>query len=612
MFKFPAPPDVFAVRHLECISCKYILSVSEEEIRKPRRQSSSGRRSYPEMSPGPGPDPVIPLPPSDTNPLYCPRCGADNRNWLYLSYYPIKEFGPKYKKFMIFAGVIALIVLLAGLISYQQYNNYFPTNPIRFVVQIIILVLALILPFAIITTQWRDLRDYRYLRRVAKPPFISMFSPPVKTSLILGFIFVLLIPVTYYLVLPAVQKTGKNIVMAAPEKNQVERVDQLTVNVPAALAAKPAEKEAILNITSDLNQVLYEEQSVCTEIELSQISATLKAILTGKAKTGNAALLANAVEQLDKMQESEVGNCQPELLAGIALLLQAYLNSDEATNIAAGDGLCINPNVQLEALQGKTLPILDPDCYEELITQFIVKLETRQEDFIPPDLSSATDLEIRLWVTSVLGGIREIAVKQPDSALPARIETDLASLEKRVAPPKEDDGMDETVTFVFTWIRFVGVTAVLSSLVAIWFANKTEKEYDPHLPRPIFNSVSKMAPVAKWEINRTLQPHDLATQIQWMNVERNKSGGINLTGLFREVPELVDGDLTNKVRAQKYVVETDPWCYIRKTSITDVVVPRPAGGPAFVLPAPSEEPEQASEIEPPASSPPITISRNRI
>lgn len=611
MFKFPSPPHVFAVKQLECISCKHILPVAEADLKHAKRQSSNWR-DYRKMPPAPGPGPVVPLPPSETHPLYCPRCGVDNRNWLYLSQSPIKELWSQLKKYSFFIAVILLVLFLGAVIGYQQYQNYYSINPGRIIVQLIILFLAIVLPFAFITNQWRDLRDYKYLRQVAKFPAVGFLSPPVRTSLVLGVILVFLIPVTYYLVIPAVQKAGKNIVAAEPELNQVERIDKLTVDIPLMLADGSQEKAAVLNILSDLKQATYEQASVCSDVELAQMSDNLRAILSGSAQMGNAALLASAIDQLDTMQEMDVSECRADLLGGVALLLGTYLSS-ETSAPPAGDGKCENKNIAQEALSGRTLVNLDPDCYKEIINQMIVQLEDRQADFSSPDLAQAGSLELTMWATDVLRSVREIAVKQPDSPLPERMETDLASLEKRLYPPQKDEDLEETVSFVFTWIRFVGVTAVVSSIVAIWFTYQTEKEYDPHLPRPIFNSVSRMTQTTKWEINRTLEPQNLAQKIQWMRVERNRSGGINLAGLFRDPPDLVEGNPADQVRAQQYTVETDPWCYIRKTDIQDVMVPRPAGGPAFAVS--EEEIEEIIEVPqeqrqlPPPNDPQIYISR---
>jgi len=71
--------------------------------------------------------------------------------------------------------------------------------------------------------------------------------------------------------------------------------------------------------------------------------------------------------------------------------------------------------------------------------------------------------------------------------------------------------------------------------------------------------------------------------IQWMSVNRNNHGGINLTGLFRDIPVLdTDGNpVGDTVRAQKYHVETDIWCSILQIDISDEIVPLTAGGPGI-------------------------------
>jgi hypothetical protein len=318
-----------------------------------------------------------------------------------------------------------------------------------------------------------------------------------------------------------------------------------------------------------------------------QMVANLKMILSGDAKIGNAALLASAIDELETIRELDTVECHPNLLAGVALLLQTYqISNDQVMNELVNTG-CDAQIAEFEALNGIQLTNLDPACHKQMIDHIVSKLKAQEIEFSQQKMATATSEEIKIWMVAVLNGIRNLAADSPDTNLQNQIATDIASLEKLIMPPPPNEYLEklkENADFVFIWMKYVGATLIVASIVAIWFTYETEREYDEHLPRPVFYTVSHMTQTAKWEINRTLEPRGLAEHIQWMKVERNREGGINLTGLFRDPPDLKNGEPTDKVLAQEYVIITDPWCYIRSTTIEDKPVDRPAGGPAFVVP----------------------------
>lgn len=117
---------------------------------------------------------------------------------------------------------------------------------------------------------------------------------------------------------------------------------------------------------------------------------------------------------------------------------------------------------------------------------------------------------------------------------------------------------------------------------------------DPQLPPPIFHSVANMTRVVGWEAKQALEIDGTMQHIQWVNVERNAEGGLNLTGLHRDPPnfDAQGRAIGETVRAQKHVVETDMWGRIIRATIHDTRVQRPAGGPEFVaiMPLPHDAP----------------------
>lgn len=635
MFRSPSPPHTLTVRHLECISCKYILEVSHETSRRyrvnhwipwPERIARitgirltrmvrffSNWKGQPNLSvrgdtsqqTNNDVDEINPVQLQQRSPqhhdspteLYCPRCGTNNSNWLYLSHTPVKQWSSRLQKYLIFSLGIILTVALMSFLGIQGYNE---KKLSRSIIYLVILGLAGLLTFFIITSQWRALRDYKYLSRISEITSSKFISPPIMTSLILIGIFVFLIPVLYFFLTPITRNWAKTTLNSKPQPSQIQQIDTLMAEIPGFYNGNPDKHLTLTNIVGHLQKTLYEQRSVCSSIELEQMTTNLKMVLSGDAKIGNAALLASAINELEMIQEFDTTECHPNLLTGVALLLQTYqLSNNQVTNTTTNAN-CLDQITAKEAISGQQFVNLDPACHQQLINHIISRIELQERDFSQIEISTAAPEEIKVWMLSVLNGIRNLVIDSPDGNLQTQIATDLTSLENLVMPSPPDEfaeKLSENTDFVFDWVRYVGVTMIAASIVAVWFCYQTEEEYDSHLPRPVFYTVSHMTQTAKWEINRTLEPRGLAEHIQWVKVERNREGGINLTGLFRDPPDLENGGPTEKVRAQEYVIVTDPWCHIRSTTIKDKSVRRPAGGPAFVVPE-NARPENARRSTP--------------
>lgn len=140
---------------------------------------------------------------------------------------------------------------------------------------------------------------------------------------------------------------------------------------------------------------------------------------------------------------------------------------------------------------------------------------------------------------------------------------------------------------------------------SVFLIMRSVKEFaghvDQQLPPPIFHSVASMTRIVGWEAKQALEIEGTMHHIQWVNVERNEEGGINMIGLHRDPPSFdAQGRAFGEtVRAQRHVIETDMWGRIKKATIQDTRVPRPAGGPDFVasFPLPHDAPVS---VRPPA------------
>jgi len=585
MFKFPDWPHTLTVRRLECISCKYLLEVSAEQVHykgdrtedtpfanwSPRHNSSVHRFFSTSHATEQAGSSIAPH-------LFCPRCGADNHNWLYLSHRPAIFFSANFRNIIVvIAGMLISIFMFIG------YQYYMIGELTRLFFYFMLLLLAGIVPLLVIVPQLRALRDYKYLKKVSGFSFSNIISPPLKTAILLGIITLIFLPSFYYLILPRIDEWSLSLIQTESNLTQVERIDKLTSDLPVFYDKYSQHQFTVANIVESLQQNLFTEQAVCTNIEIKNMAANLRMILSGDAKLGNAALLANAISELEAAQELNTPACYADLLEGTTLLLTAYLASDNraVSEITSVD--CSNQITAFEATHNKQMVTLAPACHEEMIVQIMSRLNEQIEAFSRPNPSASPE-DMKAWMAKILGGIRTIALLNPNSALPKQIEENLASLEKLLYPKQKDPDIGKDVKAIVTWSKTAGKIFVLSLLLTLVAVYYVESTTDSQLPRPVFSSMSWMTQTAKWEINRTSEPRGLAEHIQWVQVERNREGGINLIGLFRDPPDLENGGPTDRVRAQRYVIVTDPWCYIRSTTITDEIVDRPAGGPAFVVP----------------------------
>lgn len=106
MFPLPSPPDTLVVRQLECVCCKEKFAIAEDYPRangaagqfwrlppdQPARttlryEADRQRRTVipqPRSAPDAEPEIILNRERSKRSHLNCPRCGADNRNWLNL------------------------------------------------------------------------------------------------------------------------------------------------------------------------------------------------------------------------------------------------------------------------------------------------------------------------------------------------------------------------------------------------------------------------------------------------------------------------------------------------------------------------------------------------
>ncbi|MEZ4594072.1 MAG: hypothetical protein R3D55_23465 [Chloroflexota bacterium] len=147
-----------------------------------------------------------------------------------------------------------------------------------------------------------------------------------------------------------------------------------------------------------------------------------------------------------------------------------------------------------------------------------------------------------------------------------------------------------SVRYLAVWGMIMGLSLVFTMMIMMPAMKGFATRVDGDLPPPLFYSVANMTRLVTWEARQALEVGNQHFDIQWMSVNRNKEGGLDLVGLFRDPPAFnAFGQATGtQVRAQRHTIHTDKWGRVIEAKIEDVLVPVPAGAPAGLMLLPQE------------------------
>lgn len=200
MSQFPENPHALSIKQIECISCKELITIAEDRF-------SDGRSSEYGVANNGSPDIHVrhqgdrnhllivpqlrtetqnptfhPLPESEYVQIVCPRCGADNRNWLH-----VKRGGTFHSKFqfpwVIIACLDTLIIFALGAYFYLGNGEKVSPGINYFIVAMIIF--GGIVPAMVISGNGRQWWEFSYLKQVIpreNEPFL-LVAPPVRIGL---------------------------------------------------------------------------------------------------------------------------------------------------------------------------------------------------------------------------------------------------------------------------------------------------------------------------------------------------------------------------------------------------------------------------------------------
>ena len=225
MFNLPDYPDVYNTRHITCVCCKEKFAVTEghqgknpdhnrwrvlpneaQKIRLRHEPNREQRSILPTTREMPLPQENVPLyfqqPPVAFSPaaLNCPRCGADNANWISLNQTGNRSILQVWRlRFpdVFVARALALAFMAFALVLF-------------FVMKIHIgkaIILFFFIPAAIVgviwelTREWNHLRENKHIKRVVPKTKDKERELWIRGGALV-FLFTLVFPVIFFSLAP--------------------------------------------------------------------------------------------------------------------------------------------------------------------------------------------------------------------------------------------------------------------------------------------------------------------------------------------------------------------------------------------------------------------------
>ncbi len=491
--------------------------------------------------------------------INCPRCGADNRNWLHAKLNPPTFQKPKWIGGGLLLALFVVSTLWLLLKGYSLENTLLLGG---------LALLAGLLLLFLIPPMWPKARLRKYLREVAVNREHEP-RPQTNTAVFVLLLFVFVIPLIVLVFLPGLRWLIENF----QQPNLVQRINAVSEENELLEAAYNQGNQPVINSYNSLAAILNEQPQVCETEKINEIKASLEEI-----RKTNPDFYALALGLLAQVQPTGSTPCRQELITEITQMLAVH------SAVGVGGQSCVSPSG------------FDPSCRPQVVDNIIADIESLRQSTNYQASSSSSR-------TAILAAVRELALtSNPPFPKAMQIEHNIQTLESVIesmnpSPPPIDPG------FLMYWFLVVFLSWLIGLIFGSIAMNERVEMIDPHLPRPIFMNMTHMTRLALWELKKTLEVRGDMQYIQWTQATRNANGGINLVGLHRGLPEFDETgrQRKNTIRAQRYEIETTPWVKIEKAEIKDVEVPLTIDSPLYVI---------STEVWPRPSYPPPGSSGN--
>lgn len=588
MLHLPKAPNTLISRPLECVSCQEQFTVAEDDNssqQTPRwrlasdhfphsqlryEANISARPTIPETRAGHSSEAV------DTHrwdrnrrsQIICPRCGTDNRNWLRLLS-DTKSRGFRERSAHIILGlIIALInILIVSLIYWADASFRSKTT----ISEMVALITTILIGGCL--TAWLPMREWKKRRQqINRKKYL-----PIKTrqqlephflwrNVLLSLVLIFAVPVVLFSILPEIIRVAPQLANPLASRPTPARITYLLNQfetepkfINEATAGQIANLQQATNV---LETAVYR----CDPDVAKETSRFLKAFHPFAAANKQPEL-SELIVQIDNYGEGTIPFCRPDEL-------QEALDKLIALQ-------------RLEDIEATCLTDRNRSCRDEMLDEVIKPLR----EAFPEKPFASSSLGLREQTLQALRDSHEFLRLHPTAIATEEIEAQLVVMEDIVVPSIE--GKPTSRTFFANWLIFVTIVCIGGTFVGFIAVDSRAKGANGQLPRPLYASVANMTRVVIWEAKRAAEIQQNLANIQWMNVTRNKQGGIDLTGVERQVPDYdaKTNNLSNRVRGQRYTISSDLWGRISSIEIKDVKLPRSLVGPSYVLPLPERAPQ---------------------
>ena len=213
MLKLPPPPQTFTTRQINCVVCSEQFTVSADSPFRVQRPAVWGQPRRGSPATGNSARSNTARPENNSELINCPRCGADNRNWLYIlmphdphavstflsrAENKVRRAGLRFS--LAVGGILVIFLLLMPITLWLGLAGGLDIGRIGIV--LVFMGMAAVVPAAVLTTEWRHLRLERHLREIM-PPHRSVKQQMRVQGLALFALFTLIFPLLAVLIVPA-------------------------------------------------------------------------------------------------------------------------------------------------------------------------------------------------------------------------------------------------------------------------------------------------------------------------------------------------------------------------------------------------------------------------
>ncbi len=273
MFNFPDFPDALSTRQIQCISCNEVFIVSEDYPTVAGRRTESWRLvpdRFPDTqlryqpvrhrrtitppmraNPNRNPDEFLDWEHSSKALINCPRCGADNRNWLHILRSP-QSWSQRFPTAWL--GYLAPAIL--GIIAFIHFRDL--TQGLgNLILLLVSIFLVAHIPLQSCTRGWRKLREYHFAQQHVKTQSIwQSLPPPLRTGISSTAAFLFLLPFLLYVLIPWGFDTAVNVLTANNQQDLSLKIDAFAKtldNLPDVVQKENS--ESVMAIVSELEKL---------------------------------------------------------------------------------------------------------------------------------------------------------------------------------------------------------------------------------------------------------------------------------------------------------------------------------------------------------------------